>query len=475
MVLGATWLGTRQVAGYVSGALWLSLVMAPLLGQRLVVRASLRLDHRRAAAIARAVRWLHPFDGYWEQGDLLLGRALAQEGRTEEAVEVFERLAGSRSPVSRLGTLDRLRILGRFDELTRWVESEGLTGDPMLVVHYSRALGELGRVEDLVRIHAARARTIELSGSPFAAVYLLAFTGRREALDHLLSVRAGGLSEAARAIWCATCDQAAGRAAEARPVLEELAEHQDAGIRTMARRRLDAPARPAKEVLSDEAIRILDGIEKDIRQQQVFRPVQRGLLRRARTTYGLIALNVLFFAAEMVYGGTTDPRTLVELGAIVSDRVMAGEVWRLVTANFLHFGFLHLALNMAGLLLFAPFLERAIGAARFLFVFLASGVGSVTAVTLVAALLGRNALLVGASGGVMGLVGATGFILLRAYRRHRTKPAKRELYRVGLIVLLQAGFDLVTPQVSFLAHSGGVVIGFAACALVATVAPSTTS
>lgn len=475
IVLGVAWVAARPIAGYLSGGLWLVLVMAPVLAQRLVVRASMRLQHRRAAAIARAVRWLHPFDGFWEQAELFRGRALAQEGRAEEAVEIFERLAGSRSVVARLGALERFRILGRWDELARWIETEALVDDPMLIVHYLRALGELGRLEDLIRTYGAKAQIIERSGSPFAALFLFTFTGRRQALERLLSTGAPALSGASRALWQATCDQAAGREEVARPVLEGLKHHADAGIRAGAKRRLEAPSPRASDVLSEEAVEIVEAVEKELEHHQAHRPMRAGLLRGARVTYGLIAVNVLFFIAEIIAGGTTDPATLVKLGAIVGERVMAGEIWRLVTANFLHYGFLHLALNMIGLLLFAPFLEGAVGRIRFLFVYLVSGVGSVTAVTLIAAFLGGDTLLVGASGGVMGLVGATGYVLLRAYRQHRTRPAKRELYRVGLIVLLQSGFDLLTPQVSFLAHFGGVVLGFASCALIVRAAPSTTA
>jgi rhomboid protease GluP len=65
--------------------------------------------------------------------------------------------------------------------------------------------------------------------------------------------------------------------------------------------------------------------------------------------------------------------------------------------------------------------------------------------------------LVGASGCIMGIVGAwAGFLL-----RHRHVPlAKQRLRNIAMIIAIQAAFDLSTPQVSMSAHLFGLATGF---------------
>ena len=65
--------------------------------------------------------------------------------------------------------------------------------------------------------------------------------------------------------------------------------------------------------------------------------------------------------------------------------------------------------------------------------------------------------LVGASGCVMGIVGAWAGFLLR--HRHAA-DAKRRLSNIMLIVVIQIVFDLSTPQVSMSAHLCGLFTGF---------------
>ena len=65
--------------------------------------------------------------------------------------------------------------------------------------------------------------------------------------------------------------------------------------------------------------------------------------------------------------------------------------------------------------------------------------------------------LVGASGCIMGIVGAwAGFLL-----RHRHAPqAKQRLANIFMIIVIQTAFDLSTPQVSMAAHLCGLIAGF---------------
>lgn len=140
--------------------------------------------------------------------------------------------------------------------------------------------------------------------------------------------------------------------------------------------------------------------------------------------------------------------------------VRAGEVWRLVTANFLHSGAVHLALNGLGLLVLGAILERALGTTRTLLVLGASALGA-TGIGLVAG----YEQMVGASGIVSGIVGALVWLEFRCTDR---LPAGWRLPRDLLLLALAADAALsFMPHIAGLAHAGGFVAGGLACALVA--------
>jgi rhomboid protease GluP len=181
-------------------------------------------------------------------------------------------------------------------------------------------------------------------------------------------------------------------------------------------------------------------------------------LRKAPAVLIFILLNAVAFLLEISAGDWNDPEVLHRIGAIEADSVIAGEYWRLFTALFLHGGFIHLLFNLFALYVLGPPLERSIGTMRFVVCYLISGLASgagVVALTVIG--LVQPAQLIGASGSILGIVGAwAGFLL-----RHRHAPqAKQRLANVGLIVAIQVAFDLSTPQVSMSAHLCGLIAGF---------------
>ena len=137
----------------------------------------------------------------------------------------------------------------------------------------------------------------------------------------------------------------------------------------------------------------------------------------------------------------------------------------MIASLFLHFGALHLAMNMFALWILGPFTEFALGFRRFILVYALAGVGSMTVVMLFASGPDGEQLTVGASGCIMGLVGASEALMLRGWLREKALVAKRRLFAVLAIVSLQCLFDSVVPHVSMTAHLSGAVIGFAATML----------
>jgi membrane associated rhomboid family serine protease len=140
--------------------------------------------------------------------------------------------------------------------------------------------------------------------------------------------------------------------------------------------------------------------------QRMTRGIQRASFEGAgaKATKLLIGVNVAVYVAELIQGGGVYGvgSTIYEKGVLWAPFVANGDYWRLITAAFLHYGPLHLLLNMLGLYWFGSLLERRIGSGRFLLLYLVSGLaGSAGALV-----ISPTNPTVGASGAIFGILGA---------------------------------------------------------------------
>ena len=187
----------------------------------------------------------------------------------------------------------------------------------------------------------------------------------------------------------------------------------------------------------------------------------RNRLRSAPVVILLIAVNIIVFVVELLASscGLTEGDVLLRLGALQPALVLLRhEYWRIIAALFLHAGLVHLLFNLFALYVLGPPFERAVGSIRFLACYLLAGISSSAGVVV----LWRLGLIlpnevVGASGCVMGIVGAWAAFLIRD---HQTPLVRRRLTNIVMIVLIQTAFDLTTPQVSMSAHLCGLIGGF---------------
>lgn len=171
-------------------------------------------------------------------------------------------------------------------------------------------------------------------------------------------------------------------------------------------------------------------------------------------TQALIAVNVGVFLLELLLGGQINGtgNSLYENGVLFGPAVANGDWWRLGTAMFLHYGLLHLGMNMLVLWFIGPPLEEYFGHWRYALVYVVSGLaGSAGAL-----IWSPNALTVGASGAIWGIMGAA--LLLEA-RRIWVFGGQA----MGLVVFNLA-ITFLIPGVSIGGHVGGL-IGGALCAL----------
>ena len=209
------------------------------------------------------------------------------------------------------------------------------------------------------------------------------------------------------------------------------------------------------------------------------RPIKAAYGGRARSapyvTYTLLAVNVLMLlvttrsARAFVSGSPVSslfaklamtPCQKVFVGQPCVDGVATGDYYRLLTSMFLHFGIIHLALNMYGLFLLGPQLEQAFGQVRYTATYLLSGLGGAA---LSYALGPQNELAAGASGAVFGLFGAF-YVLAR--RRNLDVSAITGIIALNLVL------SFTVSGIDWRGHVGGLITG-AALAGVIVYAPDT--
>jgi membrane associated rhomboid family serine protease len=144
----------------------------------------------------------------------------------------------------------------------------------------------------------------------------------------------------------------------------------------------------------------------------------------------------------------------IRAAGLVKRAVRSGEAWRLATAPFLHGGLAHVLMNGWALWNLGPVTEVVGHRSHLAIVFLASALaGSVASYRLM-----PTGVSVGASGGLMGLLG---YLVVLGLRRRPLLPP-RFLRSLGTSVLLMAAVGWAFRDViDNAAHGGGLVAGMA--------------
>lgn len=185
----------------------------------------------------------------------------------------------------------------------------------------------------------------------------------------------------------------------------------------------------------------------------------RHAMPQLRLTPLLIAANVLIFVAMLLNGASLwHAQNTIQLawGANFGPATQDGEWWRLGSSLFLHFGILHLLLNMGALWDVGQWVERMYGTLRFAVIYLTAGLTG-NLLSLVAN--AGAAVSGGASGAIFGIYGA-----LLSYlwlERSRIHPGEfRWLFWAAMgFSGATIVFGLLVPGIDNAAHVGGWIAG----------------
>ena len=178
-------------------------------------------------------------------------------------------------------------------------------------------------------------------------------------------------------------------------------------------------------------------------------------------TYGIMAICAVLFLAQLAIPGVTS--TLV-----LDPSAIASQPWRLITSAFLHSkSFIpHILLNLYALYIFGPALERFLGRARYLALYLVGALGgSVGMVLVYQANIATNGSIADVAGGLFAAsysLGASGaiFALMGALLVLR-RAMGLQLMQILVVVVINLAFGFFARGVAWEAHVGGFITGLA--------------
>jgi rhomboid protease GluP len=450
---GAGYLLAPERAGVWLIGPYLGFVIVPLIAFTQVHRLLAVKRGGLARAVARIAFVLHPSRGNRRLVRMTEAYLLAAAGKVDEAATIL-RDAGHEQDLE----LEMMRLHNKWPEIIAYIEA----ASPKPVEHsaavlYMRALGETG---DLGRLIDAYFDALELwanrddMADEIATVrmFVTAFLGRPALVEQLHAGPLRRFPASVKQYWIAIAHAAGGDRERAATTFAELQHDPEERMRSAAAFRATNP--PARVEELGPAVRtLLATIEQEVRDTAAYAG------HHAHATRPVISY-VIVASLVVVHGFVVwKPGAIHDLGVFWSPWVLErGEWWRVVSAVFLHAGWMHLAMNIFGLLWFGPFVERFLGRLRFALVYLAGGIGGFAVLAGLDALGWREpTAALGASGAVMAMIGASIGIFLRG--SSRSPVAAKRLRDMLSFVALQVVFDILAPRVSMTAHVAGLAIG----------------
>jgi rhomboid protease GluP len=177
-------------------------------------------------------------------------------------------------------------------------------------------------------------------------------------------------------------------------------------------------------------------------------------------TIGLIAASALVFAFMVLRGVSPfnpTPQQAISFGADFGPLTLNGQWWRLVTSMFVHFGIIHIALNMWCLWNLGCAAEALMGRFSYLLAYFVSGIFS----SIASVYWHPMAAGAGASGAIFGLAGVlVSFVYLKKTPANLSIN-KNMLGSLGTFIFYNLVFGAAIPGISNAAHVGGLVMGLA--------------
>ena len=339
----------------------------------------------------------------------------------------------------------------RFKDFITWYENYAPTEVISLKFAYNYALGESGQPKKLIQWAYLNQNKLDYIGYYLP---LLIYTGQPHLLERLLSVINSAQLEEEGKVNVLTAKYIAG---------ETLSEEEEKIMRSFLNRDKNFTLVKISNRLSEQDNNKLNDLLILFARQLKAIEAKTQKIPETKTeqypiTIALIASIGTAYVLRFVFPGDL----LYQVGVFVTmPEFYIFQPWRFITYAFLHADFMHFAFNSIALLIFGKLVEPLLGRFRFLLCYFGAVVGSVLFFLLTFNIFGdaEFRLLVGASGGIMGLVGAKLGISAIEYFRSKSLMDKEDVISILVIVGIQSIIDIATPRISLTAHLGGVISG----------------
>jgi rhomboid protease GluP len=451
----ASWtIGTKSLEWQQGTLIIFSLfVFIPALVRIAFSRLSFKGNHKLAVRFAQIYLILHPSESsrtLKTQLDLLIN------GSSEDANLNISRPKNHQDEQEVLKYLTQLTIANRWQDIIEWTDHKDYktinkTMIATMAPFHIRALGELGRFQDLC-LYYLDINKFDIGSSYLMQLMIVSFLGDKELVNQLTSGPLAAFETDRKHYWQAIAIRFSNETGY-RTKMEQLASASSASMRRAASNRLKTESEQKPQ--GDNVDRVLADIKTILSVRRVSQKKTKPIL-----TYAYAIVLLLIWGIQEILGGSTSPAVLERLGAVNAYAVLAGDYWRLVTANFLHYGALHLVMNVGCLLAIGPLAEDFVGHIRYgLLIALLTCTGISTVIGLGAAGIIPIQTMVGASSVIMGIIGFELASSLRVWRQTGHREAKKRLLLWIAIVCLQTVTDFFVVQISLLAHLSGVIWG----------------
>lgn len=186
---------------------------------------------------------------------------------------------------------------------------------------------------------------------------------------------------------------------------------------------------------------------------------------QAPATKWLLIINIAIFFLDIAGAGENTFGRLTPYGAYtIANTFFHGELWRLLSFQFLHANLGHLLFNMLAIFMFGGIVERVLGTRRYLAYYLLCGVAGALFYTLLVYVgwLGAG-ILVGASAGIFGILVALILIAPNMQVMLIFPPIPMKMKTFGMLILGVGVFTVLTSGENAggeAGHLGGALLGF---------------
>ncbi|WP_107667758.1 rhomboid family intramembrane serine protease [Cyanothece sp. BG0011] len=457
-----------NLSAWIGGSLLIIFLLIPQWGLRRINRLFEIQNYHQSRRLLSKLMVLH-FTPYWQNYyRLLLALELADKGNRKKAINLLNKNNNTLPIFSHYYQLFTYEILGDWQSCLQWfnyqLEQKILWRDPLLLTYYIRTLGETGELnqlfQNLLKVQSVLLKYKKYSYISRIKLSAFAFSGQFLAVKKLLQSELSFYPKYLQEFWLVTAKTVRDQNKNNYKIILQKYLQDHHLLKSSIQWRIKQRSIPFLNKIKNSNYKIL--FQLNFKEKPMKENYKTFNFKIQKFTLFFIILNSLGFMTEISFGGSENLESLYQLGALVPMVVWQGEFWRLVTANFLHYGWGHFLMNMFALYIIGNLVESLSNKYHYIIIYILSGVGSMFIFSYVALYANKlDYIVVGASASIMGLVGSLTAIFLRKWLQDKSAINRKRLLIMIMVISLQLVSDTLIPQVSMLSHLFGLLIGFA--------------